>query len=590
MQRWQTYGARDTPLKSEGDAAFVGIDMTRDRGALPPGMIARGENNRMREGNCRVRPGNILPGEFQAPFIAPFLGSAIYSNPNGNEVMLVADSGGDYVWQLRAGQVWKKILFEPGVDLVGDSVEFCQAFEKVLLMRKPIPGGATTNLVWDGNEANTFDYITMSTFFGGGTLTPATWNAEPFKNRVLLYNARDPTVPWRDQIQMSDVLDYSQCDDILGKFRINAAESDIITRVWGYYQGAVVVFKARSLHLLSNFTVDPFFAVQNMLTRRLGLACNKGVTEDGHDLLFISEPGGIYRLSEVIQEQIATEARPVSDPIQPIVDRINWEGTAQWGCAQTIKDYAYFGVCLDDVTDGCNALLVLNLATRQWESAPDVFGDQTLRLNALHVTKAEHGLALYGLDYTAAKIYHLFGGNDTDEVGDVDLPIVHTIETRGYTLGVPDEFKRFDRAAVAVATSNPNAELAAITDGAYEVKVIKTITKDRTRFYPQASPDYIAGFSDAVAPYRKDYSVVPDTDPNFVGEDFDDLDAGAIDELPATPVPAVPVSIKQQSVEPLPVRANGRWLSIRSVNSTGTCDILSVGVEGRSIRARQVAA
>lgn len=77
MNRWSAYGRLDTSLRSDGDAVFTGIDMTRDRGSLPPGMIARGENNRMRQGTCERRPGNILPGEFQAPFDNIITGSAI---------------------------------------------------------------------------------------------------------------------------------------------------------------------------------------------------------------------------------------------------------------------------------------------------------------------------------------------------------------------------------------------------------------------------------------------------------------------------------------------------------------------------------
>lgn len=562
--------------------------MTRDRGALPPGMIARGENNRMRNGTCERRPGNILPGEFQAPFEANIIGSAVYRNPNAEEVMLVATAGADYVWALQIDQNWQKVYLDTGLDFDDIAqVEFTQAFEKVLLHQKPTAGGVTDNLIWDGIAGNTFDVVTPS---GAGTVTPDSWSSEPFQNRVLFYRRRYPTVPWRDQFAMSDVLDPTQHDDILGVFRINAAESDWITRIWGYYRGSIVVFKERSLHLLSNFTIDPLFAVQNMLTRRLGLAANKGVTEDGHDLLFISEPGGIFRLSEVIQEQIATEPRPVSKEIQPIIDRINWEGTREWGCAATLGDYAFFGVCLDDAEFGCNGILAYYLPDRQWHSAPDIFGEQgDMRINALHVTKAHRGLALYGLDYVNAKIYQLYGGNEFDELIDEDVPIVHTIETRGYTLGAPDEFKRFDRASVAVATSNPNATITAITDGAYEVKQSRTITKSRTKFYQQDHREFVTG-DDATEPYRKDYSLAPEEPSDFAGEDFDELDTGPIDELPATPVPAVPVSVKQQTIEPMTLRANGRWVSIRSVNTEGTCDILSVGIEGRPIRARQVAA
>ena len=60
MNKWETYGPRDSRVLVDGDARFVGVDMTRDRALLGPGILARSENKRLRNGAAATRLGNIL--------------------------------------------------------------------------------------------------------------------------------------------------------------------------------------------------------------------------------------------------------------------------------------------------------------------------------------------------------------------------------------------------------------------------------------------------------------------------------------------------------------------------------------------------
>jgi hypothetical protein len=232
MQRWSKYGERDTKLGTEGDSKFIGVDMARDRGLLAPGLVARAENKRCRDGVYRTRPGTIEPDDFNVAFTGQILGSHIYSNPNGEEVMLVAASGSTYVWLLQYGKDPIQINLQGGQTFVGvTSVEFCQAFEKVLMFRRPIVGDGT--LVWDGVVGNTFDNVTTG---GPNTVIPDTANGETFQNRVLLYNSQWPTVPWRDQIIMSDVPITPNTRPLTATFglmpanRIGSRGSGLITR------------------------------------------------------------------------------------------------------------------------------------------------------------------------------------------------------------------------------------------------------------------------------------------------------------------------------------------------------------------------
>jgi hypothetical protein len=575
MSRWSAYGRLDSRLLEDGDDRFTGVDMTRDRALLGPGTLARSENKRLRNGSAVTRLGNVQAPDFQAAFVNNFIGSGIFSNPLGDEVMLVAESGATYVWALQYGKDPYKVNLVAGQNTGTGVVEFVQSFDQVLLLRRP-----TTErpLVWDGDPTHTF-VLSPATVASPLTPIPSAWNGEPFQSRILLYYARYAAKPWSYQFIQTDILDYSGYDAALGSFQINAGESDWITRIWPYFLQGVVVFKRRTIHLFQDFTgPDPTIASQRQLSKRHGLCATKCVAEVGRDLLFLDEPGGIYKLNEVLQDQIATEPEPVSDPIQPVIDRINWRQAEVWACAEVLKDYAYFAVPLDQAYGGNNAICAFNTTTQQWESAPDRWDDPTFRVNALHVTNYQGGRALFALDYTNQKIYVLYGQRAFDQINDDRVPISDLMETRGYTCRDATSFKRYARAIAAIRTVNPLVTVSAISDGFNEVKILNPVplTKDRVKFYPHGHDDFDPATGDPNEPKREDYSEAGLLD-DFVGEDYERIPVGPVSKIP--PGSQVVSGPLQQSREPFSVRVNARWLSLRIENTNGVCDVLAAGVE-----------
>ena len=571
MSRYRTYGPMDTPEANEGDSRFVGLDMVRDRGLLAPGILARSENKRLRNGTAATRPGTDQPEDFNPIFGNPILGSFVYTNPNGTAVMLVAVKNDDKVWVLEDGKDPFTINLDGSEDFTNTvGVEFVQSFQNVLCLRRPISSRPV--LVWDGDTGNTFDPIALSTY--GLKLVPATWFGQPFKDRVIYYNAYRFDVPYRDTIYVSDAGDYTSYDDVFGTFRINAGESDYITRVWPYFRSGVVIFKSQSVHLLADFTLDPKLGQQRLLSLNRGGLGNKTMVEDGGDVLFLSEPGGIYRLSEVIQDQITTEPKALSEPIQPVIDRIGWGFTALFGCAAAVDIYAFFGVCLDN-SQKCNAVLVFNTQTSQWESI-DTWADPNFGFHAFHITLFNRKRRLYAVDYTRARVFLMYEG-DQDETATGIYPIADVIETRGYLGRNPAGFNRFQRANLALATFDPEITVTAISDGYNEEKLVtpEPITKSRLKFYPHDHADFDPATGDPVEELREDYSTGNTGD--FACQDYESLSVGPVDAIPGTPIPVA--GPKQQALERVSLRQNGRWCSLRIANSQGACDVLAVGID-----------
>src|SRR4029077_17708756 len=135
MNRWSPGLA--SPVGQDGDPqpggaggpAFKGMDMMSERDQLPPGMVPLSVNKRFRTGSAMKRMGTVEPEDFNNGFgnnpLNPIVGSGIFSDPNGDEVMMVAvknasfNFGGDtgvraFVWVLQFGQDPKRIPFATG--------------------------------------------------------------------------------------------------------------------------------------------------------------------------------------------------------------------------------------------------------------------------------------------------------------------------------------------------------------------------------------------------------------------------------------------------------------------------------------------
>jgi hypothetical protein len=590
VSRFQYYGRSDTVDTGSGDYAWLGIDMTRDKPNLQPGMMSLGQNSRCRTGRVRQRNGTILPTDFNidSGIRISLVGSGVFRNPNGDEVLLVAPAGQQYTWAFQYGKDPVKINYsaallaaEVGVTNGGGAVEFVQSFNKIQMLRNPVQAGQKM-IVWDGSNAHFWEEVALSAT--GKTIIPNTWTGEPFMDRIIFYYANSPAVTQRDAWLMSDIEDYSSYDDVYQSFRTNPGEADIITRILSYFRGSVIVFKNQSIHMVQLIQTFPVQISNRILSRDLGSIGNRMPVMVGGDIIFLASGLGFYRLSEIVQEQIVTLPVPISEPIQDMINQINWPYTSLYGCSAALENYAFFGVAIGAGVRRLNTILVYDTQRRQWESAGDTWADPTFEFNKLHVTNYGGLRRIFALDYSNAIIYLLYEGVN-DEILNGTFSVPFKMETRGYIGDDAVRFKKFGRAMVGISTYDPSITVTAITDGFNEEKVLtpQPITKNRLRFYQHGHKAFDVTTDDAQEQKREDYSISnPD---NVAFEDFENLPVGPISRIPASS-PMV-AGDQQQSVEPLLVRVFGRWVAFRVENDSGVCEVTSVEVD--SIPAMNVA-
>lgn len=576
--RYDAYGRGDTQDFTDGDTSFTGIDMTRDRAVLKPGQLARGQNCRLRTGGVSQRKGTIRPIDFNPTFSNFFAGSGVFRDPNGNEQLLIAPANAQNVIVLEYG---KDPLTIPYSDdeiasnrTNGLFVYFVQSFDKVQLLRRPVQSGGK-HLVWDGDPDGEFTEITLSS--EGLKLISAWWNGEPFQDRVIYYDNDYPAPLHRDDWVMSDIEDYTSYDDVFQVGRTNPGESDYITRIMSYYHNSFIVFKNQSIHQVTLLPTFPVKFQQRTLSSRLGSYGNKMPLEVGGDIIFLSEPGGFFRLTEVIQESVMTLPVAISEPIQPYINGLNWAVSKYWGCSASLDNFALFGVAVGGAATRCNVILVFDTQINQWTSVADTWLDPSFGFNQLHVTNYNGVRRVFAIDNDNAVIYLLYEGY-IDDLKTGLWPVPFKMETRGYTGPDPFSMKRFLRSTFTLSTFSPRINVTALSDGFNEEKLLTpdSITKSRTEIYTHGQSPYDPLTGNPEAPYRKDYSVPNDS--NVAIEDFEELPDGFIAMLPPTTIPES--SARQESLERLLIRATGRWMSLRIENDEGACDVLGTSVEG----------
>lgn len=429
-----------------GDSVFKGVDMLTDPERLEPGMIAFGKNTRMRNGKIEPRRGIQELEWAEMDDITNFWGSCVYASGSGYEWLLRCT---DDAVIISRPEVSAAIPLPGGVTISAE-VELIQANNKIIMFR----GESLAPLVWTptADPANPAEnaFGAAPSPQGGREAISQSWTGLWTRNRLIVPHSRD-------EAGVSDVLDafsYDPNNDLY----LEKGAADSLVGQYPFFDD-VIFFKDKSIHKAGPISGDLSDLVNRPLTSELGLSAQRAVAAIGRDLWFLSE-SGVMAFSQVLDNQLQGVAPPISQPMQPLIERITWASVS--GAAAAVWGGRYYLAVPVDGAAYNNAVLVYDALPGTW---------QGFDTSSRHRISRWHKLRLGGrqrLVFTATdgKAYIYEEGRE-DRWDSEDQPIEMIAITRGYQCDYPD-YKTFKRADADLATNRPAIQFSAVSNGFFD--------------------------------------------------------------------------------------------------------------------------
>lgn len=500
-------------------------------------------------------------------------GCGIFRDPNSVEYLLIAASDGVYL--TREGGVAKKVA----TLVIDEDVTFVQCFNVVVMMRGVAKEPLVMKNIDDGfvsiTQEDTDTSLSENETGDGTTEIPNSDHALFFGNRLLVPHNRD-------MVAVSDYLNYTRYGEILSTFRINQGSEDELVALQRINSTTLAAFKNNSIYIVSNLYGSLSDAILDEVSREFGAVSFKSTIQVGSDVWFLSSKRGVCSLQVAQNGKVNAVQVPVSEPIQPLIERINWN-YADKAVAATYGNRVYFAVPLDNNSFN-SAILVYDLLQSSWSG----FDEQADVINVKEFVEMEYQGKRRLFFLSADGFINLYDDNLT-ECGFVDekatstdinsnsfgqitkVAISDEIITRGYTAN-DISVKKWRSADVQLATSNPNFTVDVIYDGPEEDDQRLTLDANgdassktfNREIYdkPFDAPNFDASMqnNDALVKYRQDYSVDPSTPihANF-NTTFDP-------------------DLHQTSVNKYRFRGSGRYVQLKVANTQGRVEVKSTKV------------
>ena len=352
--------ALDDPLLFERDETFrAGVDEYTRPTLLQPGQYARGINTILSDNHEQgSRPGFAALGTFGETGVVQGCGYFDTVTGGGNVQQLLAFINS--VFKYWDGSSWTNVS---GYTPTGN-VTMAQAFGKMLLT-----DGSANCRSWDG-----------SAFVDLGNTKTATGDP-PVGCTILTFHASrmvatgypgtqtvGGVVHTNDTLWFSDLLSFAagEWDWVNFSMRVGTGDGQAITAAASLQNFNLAVFKTNSVWIVNTpptATSAANYTVQ-LLAEGVGCVGKKAWCYAGNDVLFMAQDGvrSLNRMAAAAGQFEVTP--PLSQPLQPYIDRINWERAGSI-VAQHYRQYAIFWVPLDTSTTN-NYALVFNTRLGVW--------------------------------------------------------------------------------------------------------------------------------------------------------------------------------------------------------------------------------
>lgn len=322
----------------------------------------------------------------------------------------------------------------------------------------------------------------------------------------------------RDFIAVSDALDHKHTF-FNQLFRINFGSNSEVQDLLVFDENRVLIMKDLDVHMMTGFivtdangTLTNSASVQPVI-QNYGVPNRGASVVVGSNVFFYASRRGIVSMAQTEQSKVRGVDLPLSEPIQPLIDRIDARNESKIRLAYW--DNKLWVACpIDGGNNGeNNALLVYDYLNQAWVSHDDGTAIKPKEFFVAEYNNAQR-LFYIGTDGFINLVEENYEGDDVADLSKLDglknEDISSYLLTRGY--GQPSvDHKNYRTATVNIKTWNPQYTIKAKPDGVEEGQTLCTDrTKSRTDYYRpfDATPFEVSNKnSDIADPYREDYSV-----------------------------------------------------------------------------------
>jgi len=280
--------------------------------------------------------------------------AAVIRRPSDEAERIVFVTGG--IPYLAANGYAERIACAVAVG-ADEQLSIVQAGDYIIMFR----GEALAPLWWDGSAMG---------FVAVPTPAPELGDPMPQASGAVYHAAgRLWTFRDRDDVWASDILDVQNWDEAGQLFSIKPGDGDEIVALHPFHGDTILVFKRNSVTAIVNVTAvvdtqaDPpetlaDYVAAEVIDAENGLAAPAAKVTVGEDVWWLAW-GGILSLRRNGYGNLERQPVAISKPIQPLIDRINWDAVARVQ-ATVFDNYVLWAVPLDGSTEN-NGLLVYDL-------------------------------------------------------------------------------------------------------------------------------------------------------------------------------------------------------------------------------------
>jgi len=505
-------------------------------------------------------------------------GASNFETPNGVEHLVIATSQGIFVTSPDSASEEVKVnnvLYGHSSypTITDDSkVRFVQCFNNLIMFR----GDLHAPLVLTENLTNGFNSIAQSETPEADENDDDGTEQIPNASTGLFFGNRLVIPFGRDEVAVSDYLNYTRYQPVRSAFRVNTGSSDKLVAVFKFDPNTLLVFKEGSIYAVRNVYGDLADAQLDQLTDQYGCAAERSIVSAGSDVIFLSDQRGVVSIRQSVAGETQSVDVPLSQPIQPIIDRVDWTKAGDAVGAYSNNRY-YLALPLREVNEtasGNNAIIVYDFLTKSWAGIDFMTGLSVKDFFMMTYKGAKRLFVVATTGNTDGQILlyddEQFGGFEDQKISSgnktENVTIESRLKTRGLTCGLT-ELKRFRSLAAFVETYSGAYTISAHADGQNESVEVSNESLNRNQYDAVSKADYniTNANDDFLVSGREDYSIT-------VGDSI-------------KPQSGIKVDLKQSKADRDRFNLEGSYLQLEFKTTSGAVDIRGLNVTG-TVRTR----